>query len=145
MPSISLRNNGISPELKNKTSLTRNLSEIFEKENTAFKQVTYIFCTDEYLLKINQQYLQHDTYTDIITFNLAGLNLPVVSEVYISVERVKENAKTLQVPYCDEIHRVMIHGILHLCGYSDHTKELKEEMRVKENYYLSRRPSDILF
>lgn len=138
MGTFSFNNHSISPSLKNKLLLKVFLSSIFEQEGYEFKAVSYIFCTDEYLLKLNREYLKHDTLTDIITFTLSGSSLPIVSEIYISIERVRENASTLKVDFENELHRVMIHGILHLCGYSDHTKELKQEMRAKEDYYLSR-------
>ena len=138
MSTISFNNNGISPSLKNKSLLKTLFSSIFKEEGYEFKSVSYIFCTDEYLLKLNQEYLKHDTLTDIITFALSETSLPIISEIYISIERVRENALNLKVGYETELHRVMIHGILHLCGYSDHTPELKSKMRNKENYYLSR-------
>ena len=138
MAIISFNNNGISPSLKNKPLLKIFLSSIFEEEETGFEKISYIFCTDEFLLKLNKQYLNHDTLTDIITFTLSETSLPIISEIYISVERVKENSFQLEVSYYEELMRVMIHGILHLCGYSDHTAELKAEMRQKENYYLNK-------
>ncbi len=138
MGTVSFNNNAISPFLKNKLFLKAFLSSIFEKEGYEFESISYIFCTDDYLLKLNQEYLKHDTLTDIITFTLSGLSLPIISEIYISIERVKENADSLQVKFKNELHRVMIHGILHLCGYSDHTMKLKSEMRAKEDYYLSK-------
>jgi len=138
MGTILFNNNGISPSLKNKAFLRIFLASIFAEEGYDFESVSYIFCTDSYLLKLNQKYLNHDTLTDIITFTLSEASLPIISEIYISVERVRENALNLQVKYETELHRVMIHGILHLCGYSDHTPKLKSEIRAKEDYYLSR-------
>lgn len=136
MGTISFNNQSISGSLQKKQLLKTFLASIFKEEGYYFKSISYIFCTDDYLLKINQEYLKHNNLTDIITFTLSGSSLPIISEMYISVERVRENANSLKVKFEDEIHRVMIHGILHLCGYSDHTKELKLEMRNKENYYL---------
>ncbi len=138
MGTISFNNHGISPSLKNKPLLKLFLSSIFNEEGFDFHSISYIFCTDEYLLKLNQQYLNHDTLTDIITFTLSETSLPIISEIYISVERVRENAELLQLPFETEMNRVMIHGILHLCGYSDHSAELKLQMRAKEDYYLQR-------
>ena len=138
MATIIFNNNGISPTLKDKPFLKIMLTSIFEEEGFDFESVSYIFCTDEYLLRLNQQYLNHDTLTDVITFTLSETSLPIISEIYISVERVRENAVLHKATYEDEIHRVMIHGILHLCGYSDHTPELKFEMRTKEDYYLNK-------
>lgn len=138
MGTIIFNNHNISTVLKDKLLLKTFLASIFAQEKTNFESVSYIFCTDEFLLKLNQQYLQHDTLTDILTFTLSGTSLPIVSEIYISVERVKENAENLKVSYEEELHRVMIHGILHLCGYEDHTPEEKKKMRAKEDFYLSR-------
>jgi len=138
MGTILFKNNGISPFLKNKSFLKIFLASIFAEEKYDFELITYIFCSDEFLLKLNQKYLHHDTLTDIITFTLSESSLPINSEIYISVERVKENAKTLKVDFQIEVLRVMIHGILHLCGYSDHTSELKSKMRAREDYYLER-------
>lgn len=138
MGTITFTNHDISLLLKDKLLLKTFLSSIFAEEGLDFESVSYIFCTDDFLLKLNQQYLKHDTFTDILTFTLSGTSLPVVSEIYISIERVKENAKSLKVNYVDELHRVMIHGILHLCGYNDSTQNEKAKMRLKEDYYLSR-------
>lgn len=138
MGTISFNNHGILSNLKDKLLLKTFLASIFAEEKTEFKSVFYIFCTDEYLLKLNQQYLNHDTLTDILTFTLSGSSLPIVSEIYISVERVKENARELNVNYDTELRRVMIHGILHLCGYEDLSDTEKIEMRLKEDYYLSK-------
>ncbi|MDP4283124.1 MAG: rRNA maturation RNase YbeY [Bacteroidota bacterium] len=138
MGTILFNNNGISPSLKYKPFLKIFLTSIFAEEGYDFKSVSYIFCTDEYLLKLNQKYLKHDTLTDIITFTLSETSFPIISEIYISVERVKENSLKLDETYETEMQRVMIHGILHLCGYSDHTPELKIKMRAKEDYYLAR-------
>lgn len=136
MGTISFNNYESSRNLRNKLLLRTFLSSIFAEEGVDFKSVSYIFCTDNYLLKLNQEYLKHDTFTDILTFTLSGTSLPIISEIYISVDRVDENAKKLNESYENELHRVMIHGILHLCGYDDHSKNEKALMRSKENYYL---------
>ncbi|HET7115748.1 MAG TPA: rRNA maturation RNase YbeY [Hanamia sp.] len=138
MGTISFNNHGVSEVLKDKLLLKTFLSSIFAEEGFDFKSVTYVFCKDEFLLKLNQQYLKHDTLTDILTFTLSGTSLPIVSEIYISIERVKENALSLGENYENELHRVMIHGILHLCGYKDYSPKEKAEMRSKEDYYLSK-------
>lgn len=138
MGTISFNNHGVSTILKDKFLLKTLLSSIFAEEGYDFKSVSYVFCTDEFLLKLNQQYLKHDTLTDILTFTLSGTSLPIVSEIYISLERVKENAHNLKVTYQAELHRVMIHGILHLCGYEDMSTKEKSKMRSKEDYYLSK-------
>lgn len=113
------------------------LKTLFKKEKRKAESLSYIFCSDEYLLSINQQYLQHDYYTDIITFNLAENSTePVVGDIYISVDRVKENAQLQNVSFREELHRVIFHGALHLCGYKDKTPSQIKTMRFKENQYL---------
>ncbi len=138
MATISFNNQDINPLLKNKSLLKIFLASIFKEECFDFKNIAYIFCSDAFLLTLNQQYLDHDTLTDIITFSLSETHLPIISEIYISVERVRENAKDVDVTFENELHRVMIHGILHLCGHSDHTKDLKAKMRALEDHYLAK-------
>ena len=111
---------------------------IFEGEGFEYKTITYIFCDDEYLKKLNVEFLGHDTYTDILTFSLSDKTKPVIAEIYISIDRVRENASIFQVSFEDELRRVMIHGLLHLCEYEDHTPSLKLEMRAREDYYLNK-------
>ena len=124
--------------LKSKTELKAFIETLFKKEKTALATINYIFCSDKYLLSINQQFLNHDTYTDIITFGLHDKGTPVVAEVYISTERVKENAATHGVTYTNEMLRVLFHGALHLCGYKDKSKADILTMRSKEDVYLKR-------
>lgn len=105
--------------------------------------INYIFCGDKYLHRINVEYLQHDTLTDIITFPYD--HFPRVSgDLFISTERVADNAQDLALPYKEELHRVIIHGILHLCGLGDKTEEEAKEMRKLENWALSLRPAELL-
>jgi probable rRNA maturation factor len=127
-----------SYSLSGRHNLKTFIAGIFRKEKMKLKQVDYIFCSDEYLLGINRQFLGHDFYTDIITFNLAGKGEPVSAEIYISVDRVMENALQLKVPGREEMLRVMFHGVLHLCGYQDKSKEQSRRMRAKEDHYLKR-------
>ncbi len=103
-------------------------------ENEKFEQgeLNYIFCDDEYLHKINVEFLQHDTFTDIISFDYTMGKL-VSGDIFISVERVKENASQFKVPFEEELHRVIIHGVLHYMGYKDKTDDEKQIMRDKEN------------
>ena len=108
------------------------IKAVFVSEGKRFEEINYIFCDDEYLLKINREYLNHDYYTDIITFDNSVSSL-IMSDIYISAERVKENASHYVVDFMDELRRVMIHGVLHLCGYKDKTTEEQELMTVKEN------------
>ena len=108
------------------------------EEGVGFTSLDYIFCSDEYLLEINQKFLQHDDLTDIITFNLAETKGEVVGEIYISVERVRDNALLFNVDFEEELRRVVFHGALHLCGYNDKTRKEQQEMRKKEDFYLRR-------
>ncbi|MDQ3277373.1 MAG: rRNA maturation RNase YbeY [Bacteroidota bacterium] len=106
------------------------------KEGKRVDSINYIFCNDAYLLQINQQYLDHDTLTDIITFELSPKGQPLLSDIYISIERVRENAKTYHSSFTKELRRVLFHGALHLAGYKDKTKEQEKEIRLKEEEYL---------
>ena len=94
-----------------------------------------IFCSDDYLLDINKKYLNHDYFTDIITFNY-NENNTIIGDLFISVDRVKENAKELKVDFNNELFRVIIHGVLHLCGYNDKTQDQLKEIRTKEDEFL---------
>ena len=107
--------------------------------NYQLGELTFIFCSDEYLHKINLEYLDHDTYTDIITFDNADEDGTIEGDIFVSVERVKENAADLKIPFEDELHRVLIHGVLHLLGHDDTTPELKAAMRKEEDKCLSLR------
>jgi rRNA maturation RNase YbeY len=98
--------------------------------------INFIFCNDDYIIEINKQYLQHDTYTDIITFQLSEKGQPIISDIYISVERVRENALVYNTRFSIELHRVIFHGCLHLCGFKDKKKSDASLMREKENEYL---------
>ena len=111
------------------------LTGAIEEEGFELGRIDFIFCSDEFLLDINRTHLRHDDYTDIITFPLE--ENPIVGEIYISIERVRENAFAFDTPFEDELHRVMIHGVLHLCGYDDHEEDDIEEIRAKEEEYLN--------
>jgi rRNA maturation RNase YbeY len=102
-------------------------------------ELTYVFCLDKRLVEINRAYLNHNTLTDIITFDLSPAHGPLFGEIYISVQRVRENSAKYGVKFIDELHRVMIHGVLHLCGFKDKTTSDKMKMRKKEDAYLSLR------
>jgi rRNA maturation RNase YbeY len=102
-------------------------------------EINYVFCPDQYLLKINKQYLNHMSYTDIITFDNSVVPGVISADIYISIDRVRENAEKYQISFDEELHRVMVHGILHLLGYSDKTKRKKDRMTKKEDAYLSLR------
>jgi probable rRNA maturation factor len=119
--------------LKNRGRLKQFLLELCRREGQRVEAINYIFCDDQYLLQINQAYLQHDTYTDIVTFQLSGKGEPLLADIYISIERVKENAGNFKVSFRSELHRVIFHGALHLCGYRDKSKAQAAEMRRREN------------
>lgn len=112
------------------------IESLFKREKKTLSSINYIFCSDKKLLEINRKFLNHDCYTDIITFDLSESD-STQAEIYISVDRVKDNTKSLGISFKSELHRVIFHGALHLCGYKDKTKDQKAEMRVKEEYFLS--------
>lgn len=118
--------------LKDKVSYSKWLETVIESEGKDVGDLNYIFCSDDDLLYMNQRYLDHDTFTDIITFDYSEEDL-ISAEIYISIDRVKENAKDFKVKFKNELRRVIVHGVLHCCGYSDSSKELKAEMRALEN------------
>lgn len=123
-------------ELPDASRMESWLKEVIDREDRDLHQVNFIFCTDEYLHQLNLQYLQHDTLTDIITFPYQ--DPPAVEgDIFISLDRIKENAGIYEVSFLQELHRVMAHGILHLCGYSDKTAEEKAVMTQKENEALA--------
>lgn len=121
--------------LEKKGEVKKRVIELFKEEGRMLERVDYVFCSDEYLLSINRAFLKHDFYTDIITFDLS-IATSVIGEIYISVERVLENAKMQRVPLRKEMLRVIFHGALHLCGYRDKKKSEITLMRQKEDYYL---------
>jgi len=130
--------NNASITLGNRLDLKRKLDAIFSNESKPYSSLTIIFCTDKFLLSINNKFLGHDTYTDIITFPLNALGEPISGEIYISVDRVRENAFTERSTIKNELHRVLYHGVLHLCGYKDKTRQEKKTMTFKENFYLKK-------
>ena len=123
--------------IKNRSILKQFIEEIFKKEKREIEFVNFIFCSDKTILKINRLYLKHDYYTDILTFDLSEKTSPILADIYISIDRVKENSKSLKIPFNIELCRVVFHGILHLCGYSDKKRKQKGIMRQKEEHYLS--------
>ncbi len=123
--------------LKNKTRLKEFIASIFDHESKPLKKLDYVFCSDEYLLQMNNDFLQHDYYTDIITFPLSDKQQPIVGEVYVSLDRVKDNASQHNASVLDETLRVLFHGALHLCGYGDKTAKEIKTMRAKEDFYIN--------
>ncbi|MCU7617538.1 rRNA maturation RNase YbeY [Chryseobacterium sp. PBS4-4] len=124
------------PETVN-NNYTSWLEEIILSEGKKLGEINYIFCDDEYLLKINQDYLQHDYYTDIITFDSVK-GKTISGEIFVSLQRISDNASTLSRNYEEELRRVLAHGILHLCGYKDKSDEEEQEMRNKEDFYIEK-------
>ena len=125
----------ISFSLKKKSSITKWILSAVTKEKRKCDIINFVFCSDQFLLRLNIEYLKHDTLTDIITFDYSSREIQ--SDIFISIERVKENAKKFNVSFEKELHRVMIHGVLHLCGYKDKKISEKKKIRVREDYYLS--------
>ncbi len=113
------------------------LEDIILSEEKKLGDINYIFCDDEYLLKVNQDYLQHDYYTDIITFDYVK-GKTISGEIFVSLQRISDNASTLSKDYEEELRRVLAHGILHLSGYKDKTEEEEKLMRNKEDHYLAK-------
>jgi probable rRNA maturation factor len=124
--------------LANRTGLKRFVQQIFKGEKRKLANLSYIFCNDEYLLNINKTHLNHNYYTDIITFDLSESSTAITGEIYISTDRVRDNATTLGVSIKEELHRVIFHGALHLCGYKDKTPRDEKEMRAAENQLLDK-------
>lgn len=129
---VTFSNDNINFNLKRKAAIKSWIKSVVEKERFNLGHLNYIFTSDESLLKINIQFLNHNTYTDIITFNY-NEGKKVSGDVFISVDRIKENAAKYGVDFEEELHRVIIHGVLHLCGYKDKSKADSEIMRRKEN------------
>ena len=134
---------GMDTQKKNSDAEKKILS-VIRKEKKKAGDINFIFCNDKLLLSLNKKFLKHDTLTDILTFqygspvgrDLKSRPTEVSGDIFISIPRVKENAKKYKATFENELLRVMIHGVLHLCGYKDKTKDEKKEMRTRENYYL---------
>lgn len=122
-------------KLNNERRIADWVSKVIVSENFKEDEINYVFCDDDYLHKLNIEFLNHDTLTDIISFDYSVGKI-IQGDVYISVDRVKENARDFNVSFDDEIHRVIVHGILHYCGYKDKSDDETRQMRRKENLYL---------
>lgn len=122
--------------LPSRTALKKFILYVFQKEGVKVEAINYIFCPDRYLLKINKDFLDHNTYTDIITFQYTTPGAPVQSDIYISIDRVRENARLYDSSFLQELYRVIFHGVLHLCGYKDKSEKDVGLMRAKEDFYL---------
>ncbi|MBX2904559.1 MAG: rRNA maturation RNase YbeY [Taibaiella sp.] len=125
----------VKSKLKDKRKLSAFMDSAVARYAKGVKRanLTYIFCSDEHLLQMNQQFLDHNTFTDIITFDLSEADDTMEGEIYVSVDRVRENAEKFGVPYDNELHRVLFHGMLHLCGFKDKKDADKKLMRTKED------------
>lgn len=121
-------------KLHNEKELSIWISSVINSEGFKEGDINYIFCNDDYLLQLNQEFLNHDTLTDIISFDYT-LGKEINGDIFISIERVLDNAKDYQVDFSNELHRVMVHGVLHYCGYNDKTQKETQLMRIKENHY----------
>jgi rRNA maturation RNase YbeY len=126
----------IAFDLKNKLKVKKWISDIIKAQNKKVGDISYLFCDDAYLIEVNRTYLDHDTYTDIITFDYVEGDL-ISGDIMISVERVKENAQLFNTSFDQELHRVIIHGILHLLGQGDKTDKQAAQMRKKEEAALA--------
>ncbi len=122
--------------LKNRQRLKKFIKAIFRKENQSLASLTVIFCNDQYILSLNQKYLNHDFFTDILSFPLSNPDQPLIAEIYISVDRVRENARSFDSTFKEEIHKVIFHGVLHFCGYKDKSRKDKSRMTAAESKYL---------
>lgn len=131
-------NKQVKVQVSDEERIKRWIAEVIQSEKYNFEDINYVFCDDAYLLEKNIKYLKHNTLTDIISFDYS-FGKKISGDIFISVERVKENATIYNTTFTDELHRVMVHGILHFCGYKDKTDLEKNEMRAKEDYYLSLR------
>jgi rRNA maturation RNase YbeY len=134
---INFHTEEIEFELKQSNAIEEWLKSVIKAEESTLGELNYIFCSDEYLYKMNVEYLQHDTYTDVITFQYA--EEVVHGDVFISIDRIHDNAAHFDVTIEEELSRVLVHGLLHLLGYKDKTEIEQTEMTSKENYYLKQK------
>ncbi len=142
---ISFFTEDIKFNYKNRRASKRWILSALEEENVfkkkKFEELSIIFCSDEYLLDMNKKYLGHDYFTDVITFDNSEENT-FSGDIFISIDRVRENAGTFGQLFIDELHRVIIHGVLHLSGYDDGTEQEQKMMRSREDYYIAKRGFD---
>jgi len=138
MPKINFFTEEISYTLKHKTVIRNWINETIVAEGFKLAELNFILCSDEYLLRINKDFLQHDDYTDVITFDNAEEPKIILGDIFISLERIKENAVNFKSTTLEELCRIMIHGTLHLLGYKDKTKAAKTIMTAKEDFYLAK-------
>lgn len=139
MAKINFFNEDINYQLKGKIATRKWLLKAISAEQYALEELNFILCSDEYLLRVNRDFLKHDYYTDVITFDNSEEAKTILGDIFISLDRVKENAKLHNVKTIDELSRIMIHGLLHLLGYLDKSKKAKIQMTAKEDFYLELR------
>jgi rRNA maturation RNase YbeY len=139
MPNICIVNHDVKTIVRGKKNIYAWLCNVAAKENKQIASLNIILCSDDFLLEMNRNYLNHNYYTDVITFDLSDSPTSIIGEIYISMDRVKENAFLLKQKPIDELHRIMLHGLLHLCGYKDKTTYQQKQMRIKEDEYLKER------
>lgn len=144
MAAIHFFQEDISFPLKNKIKLKNWIKSTINSEGKKVGELNFIFCSDNYLLEINQQYLKHDTFTDIITFDNSEKQNIISGDIFISYERVEENAGKFSTSITDELHRIIIHGTLHLIGFKDKSKADKELMTMKEDEHLTKRENSLV-
>ena len=125
--------------MNNSEELKKWIESAVNKNKFNIETINYIFCSDKYLLKLNKQFLNHNYFTDIITFNNSTEKKKLNADIYISVDRVKANAKRFDVTFRDELHRILVHGILHLTGFDDKNEKYRAEMRRAEDLWLMNR------
>lgn len=135
---VSFHSEQINFTISEEDAVAKWLQKVCVSEGKNLSEISYIFCSDDYLLDMNRQYLNHDFYTDVITFDYCEAD-DISGDVFISIDRVSDNAKKVRVAEKDELHRVMVHGLLHLLGYHDKEASDKEQMTSKEDFYLSLR------
>lgn len=122
--------------LEDESMISEWITKVVEEENCKLEEINYIFCDDNYLHKLNLEFLNHDTLTDIISFDYS-VGKVIQGDIFISIERVTENAHDFKVSFIEELYRVIVHGVLHYCGYKDKSEKDANLMRSKENYYLA--------
>lgn len=137
--SIHFFTEDITYQLRQRTEIRSWLKSIAKKEKYSILELNYIFCSDEYLLQINKDFLDHDYYTDIITFDNSEIKGKIEGDIFISIDRVRDNSQQQKTSLKDELHRVLAHGLLHLTGYKDKTSEESKMMRKKEDTALASR------
>jgi len=136
MAKINFFTDGISFQLIGKRKIRDWLTLVANENNRSIVSINYIFTSEILLLDLNKKYLKHNTLTDIITFNQSTSDTALEADIYISIDRVRENAIEFKVPFAEELHRVIVHGLLHLIGLNDKSKSDKKQMRNSENHYL---------